>query len=138
MYGTVKYYNQQKCYGFIGTSDGKEYFFHISGLNKNYSGKPNADDNVEFKVSEPNDKGSICAYNIKPILTLNIVRKALGKEHLHLKSMKDEYGNRRWLVLDDNNAIQTSDKGMSLEEVWDYINDCQELLDDSMKYPCGC
>ena len=27
VYGTVKYYNQQKCYGFIGTSDGKEYFF---------------------------------------------------------------------------------------------------------------
>ena len=78
MYGTVKYYNQQKCYGFIGTSDGKEYFFHISGLNKNYGGKPYADDNVEFKVSEPNDK------------------------------------------------------------VWDYVNDCQELLDDSMKYPCGC
>ena len=46
VYGTVKYYNQQKCYGFIGTSDGKEYFFHISGLNKNYGGKPNADDNV--------------------------------------------------------------------------------------------
>lgn len=94
MYGTVKYYNQQKCYGFIGTSDGKEYFFHISGLNKNYGGKPNADDNVEFKVSEPNDKGSVCAYNVKPILTLNMVRKALGKEHLHLKSKKDEYGNR--------------------------------------------
>lgn len=105
-------------------------------MNKNYGGKPNADDNVEFKVSEPNDKGSVCAYNVKPILTLNMVRKALGKEHLHLKSMKDEYGNRRWLVLDDNNAIQTSDKGMSLEEVWDYVNDCQELLDDSMKYPC--
>lgn len=73
---------------------GKSIFFHISGLNKNYGGKPNADD--------------------------------------------DEYGNRVWLVLDDNNAIQTSDKGMSLEEVWDYVNDCQELLDDSMKYPCGC
>ena len=105
---------------------------------KNYGGKPNADDNVEFNVSEPNDKGSVCAYNVKPILTLNMVRKALGKEHLHLKSKKDEYGNRVWLVLDDNNAIQTSDKGMSLEEVWDYVNDCQELLDDSMKYPCGC
>ena len=62
----------------------------------------------------------MCAYNIKPILTLNMMRKALGKEHLHLKSMKDEYGNRRWLVLDDNNAIQTSDKGMSLEEVAEY------------------
>ena len=50
-----------------------------------------------------------------------MVRKVLGKEHLHLKSKKDEYGNRVWLVLDDNNAIQTSDKGMSLEEV------CQQM-----------
>ena len=120
MYGTIKFFNPKKHYGFIATTDGKEYFFHVNNLNKNYGGKPNANDNVEFKVSEPNDKGSVCAYNVKPILTLNMVRKVLGKEHLHLKSKKDEYGNRVWLVLDDNNAIQTSDKGMSLEEVAEY------------------
>lgn len=119
MYGTIKFFNPKKHYGFIRTTDGQDYFFYETFL-KNYGGKPNADDNVEFKVSEPNDKGSVCAYNVKPILTLNMVRKALGKEHLHLKSKKDEYGNRRWLVLDDNNAIQTSDKGMSLEEVAEY------------------
>lgn len=119
MYGTVKYYNQQKCYGFIGTSDGKDYFFHVSGL-KDYGGTPNTDDSVEFDVSKPNKDGSVCAYNVKPILTLNMVRKALGKNHLHLKSKKDAYGNRVWVVLDDNNTIQTSEKGLSLEEVAEF------------------
>ena len=87
---------------------------------KDYGGKPNADDSVEFDVSKPNKDGSVCAYNVKPILTLNMVRKALGKDHLHLKSKKDAYGARVWVVLDDNNTIQTSEKGLSLEEVAEY------------------
>ena len=119
MYGTIKCFYQKKGFGFIGTNEGEDYFFHVSGL-KDYGGRSNADDSVEFKVSKPNKNGSVCAYNVKPILTLNMVRKALGKNHLHLKSMKDEYGNRVWLVLDDNNTIRTSDKGMSLEEVAEY------------------
>lgn len=119
MYGTVKCFYQKKNYGFITTNDGKDYFFHVSGL-KDYSGKPNADDSVEFDVSKPNKDGSVCAYNVKPIFTLNMVRKALGKDHLHLKSKKDAYGVRVWLVLDDNNVIQTSEKGLSLEEVAEF------------------
>lgn len=119
MYGTVKCFYQKKNYGFISTNDGNDYFFHVSGL-KDYGGKPNTDDSVEFDVSKPNKDGSVCAYNVKPILTLNMVRKALGKNHLHLKSKKDTYGARVWLVLDDNNIIQTSEKGLSLEEVAEF------------------
>ena len=63
MYGTIKFFNPKKHYGFIRTTDGQDYFFYETFL-KNYGGKPNADDNVEFKVSEPNDKGSVCAYNV--------------------------------------------------------------------------
>ena len=120
MYGIVKYYNQQKCYGFIGTSDGKEYFFHISGLNKNYGGKPNADDNVEFKVSEPNDKGSVCAYNIKPILTLNMIRKALKKEGLYVNKFQNAYGVEVYHVVNENNFIQSPEQGMYFNELAKY------------------
>lgn len=119
MYGTIKCFYQKKGFGFIGTNEGEDYFFHVSGL-KDYGGRPNADDSVEFNVSKPNKNGSVCAYNVKPILTLNMVRKALGKDHLHLKSKKNAYGNRVWLVLDDNNVIQASEDGLSLEEVAEY------------------
>ena len=119
MYGIVKFFNPKKGFGFIGTNEGKDYFFHVSGL-KDYDGRPNADDSVEFDVSKPNKDGSVCAYNVKPILTLDMVRKALGKDHLHLKSKKNAYGNRVWLVLDDNNVIHASEKGLSLEEVAEF------------------
>lgn len=32
MNGTVKFFNQQKGFGFIASDDGKDYFFHISDV----------------------------------------------------------------------------------------------------------
>ena len=31
--GTVKWFNNQKCYGFISDSEGNDVFVHYSGLN---------------------------------------------------------------------------------------------------------
>ena len=30
--GKVKFYNKEKKYGFITGDDGKDYFFHVSGV----------------------------------------------------------------------------------------------------------
>lgn len=119
MYGIVKRYFQKQNYGFISTTEGKDYFFHVSGL-KDYGGRPYANDHIEFDITEPDEKGNICAYNVKPILTLNMVRKVLRKEHLYLKSGKGMFGNKIWFVVDSDNMIQTSENGMSLEEVAEY------------------
>tara|TARA_Y100000591_G_C21833891_1_gene701318 strand:- start:1636 stop:1830 length:195 start_codon:yes stop_codon:yes gene_type:complete len=46
--GKVKFYNKEKKYGFITGNDGKDYFFHASGISNEIYLKDG--DNVEFKV----------------------------------------------------------------------------------------
>ena len=48
--GKVKFYNKEKKYGFITGGDGKDYFFHASGVSNDIYLKDG--DNVEFKVVE--------------------------------------------------------------------------------------
>jgi len=46
--GTIKFYNEDKGYGFIKCSDGVEVFFHVSGLLNNWI--PKSGDRVNFSV----------------------------------------------------------------------------------------
>ena len=46
--GKVKFYNKEKKYGSIRGNDGKDYFFHASGISNEIYLKDG--DNVEFKV----------------------------------------------------------------------------------------
>ena len=46
--GKVKFYNKEKKYGFITGNDGKDYFFHASGVSNEIYLKDG--DNVEFKI----------------------------------------------------------------------------------------
>ena len=48
--GKVKFYNKEKKYGFITGDDGKDYFFHASGVSSDIYLKDG--DNVEYKVVE--------------------------------------------------------------------------------------
>ena len=48
--GKVKFYNKEKKDGFITGDDGKDYFFHASGVSNEIYLKDG--DNVEFKVGE--------------------------------------------------------------------------------------
>ena len=48
--GKVKFYNKEKKYGFITSDDGKDYFFHASGVSNDIYLKDG--DNVEYKVVE--------------------------------------------------------------------------------------
>lgn len=57
---------------------------------------------------------------MKPILTVRMVENALKEENLHLQTVKDAYGVKKYLVVDGNNAIQTSEQGMSLVEIAAY------------------
>ena len=54
MKGTVKFFNEEKRFGFITGEDGKEYFVHSSGLSAGTSIREN--DAVEFET-EQGDKG---------------------------------------------------------------------------------
>ena len=49
MEGTVKWFNDEKGFGFVIGDDGNEYFVHISGINENTL---NEDDEVTFDLVE--------------------------------------------------------------------------------------
>lgn len=57
MKGTVKWFNNQKGYGFITDSEGKDIFVHYSGLNMEGFKALQEGQNVEFDVIET-EKGS--------------------------------------------------------------------------------
>jgi CspA family cold shock protein len=59
MNGKVKFFNQNKGFGFIAADDGKEYFVHTSGLKDSIKDS----DLVEFDV-EQSDRGPR-AVNVK-------------------------------------------------------------------------
>jgi len=62
MKGKVKFFNNEKGFGFIAGEDGKEYFAHESGIKQ---GTINEDDEVSFDVEE-GDRGPK-AINIEKI-----------------------------------------------------------------------
>jgi len=61
MKGTVKFFAEDKGFGFINGEDGKEYFAHVTGLSEGV--RLNENDAVEFDV-EQGDRGPK-AVNIK-------------------------------------------------------------------------
>lgn len=52
MQGTVKWFNNQKGYGFISDNDGNDVFVHYSGLNMEGFKSLEEGASVEFDVTE--------------------------------------------------------------------------------------
>lgn len=65
MKGKVKFFNQQKGFGFIISEDNEEIFFHFSGL-KNTKEVPKQSDNVEYSIAE-GKKGGVIAVDIEKV-----------------------------------------------------------------------
>ena len=120
MEGTVKWFNAQKGYGFLVMEDGKDIFVHYSGLNIDGFKVVNENEIVEFDVIET-EKGKQ-AVNVTPILTMKMIEKSLKKDNLHVgnRKMKDAYGVTKYLVVDQNNVIQSSEHGMTFLELAAY------------------
>ncbi len=119
MQGTVKWFNAQKGYGFITDSEGKDVFVHHSNIVMGGFRYFNKGDVVRYNVVIGDD-GRERAINVKPILTLTMVVNGLAKEEFHIQTMKDGYGVTKYLVVDQNNAIQTDENGMSFLELAAY------------------
>lgn len=116
MKGTVKFFDSRKRWGFITGEDNKDYFVHYSSILKKGHKLLSENDIVEFEIGN-GKTGKEQAVNVQPILTTMMVENALKEENLYLQTMKDAHGVKKYLVVDGNNAIQTSEQGLSLIEV---------------------
>ncbi len=117
MRGTVKFFDNNKGWGFITDSEGKDFFFHHSNIQMEGHRALNEDDIVDFEIGQGTNNGREQAVNVKPILTTKMVENALKEENLHLQTVKDAYGVKKYLVVNADNVLQTSEQGMSLVEI---------------------
>ena len=62
--GTVKWFNNQKGYGFITAEDGKDVFVHYSGLNMEGFKSLEEGNRVEFDIVE-GEKGPQALHVVK-------------------------------------------------------------------------
>lgn len=118
--GTVKWFNNERGYGFITDSEGKDTFFHHSSILMDGFRTLDEGDIVEFEIGNNEETGREQAINVLPILTRKMVEDALKEEDLHLRIMEDSFGVKKYLVINKDNVLQTSEQGMTLEELAGY------------------
>ena len=98
MKGTVKWFNNKKGYGFITGEDKKDYFFHYSQIRMQEHNNLFKGGRVYFEVSEQDKNNRVQAIDVKPILTLAMVKDELSKEGLHLIRIHDDKGIHGWYM----------------------------------------
>lgn len=59
--GTVKFFNQNKGFGFVNEEGGKDYFVHVTGVAEQIKDG----DSVEFELEE--DQKGMRAVNVRPV-----------------------------------------------------------------------
>lgn len=111
MQGICKWFDSQKGYGFITNSEGKEVFVHHSNIVMDKFRYLNEDDIVNFELGTGKD-GREQAINIKPILTRKMIEDSLKEENLYVQTMKDAHKVTKYLVVDADKVIKTSEQGM--------------------------
>ena len=117
--GTVKWFNNQKGYGFITDSEGKDIFVHYSAIQMDGFKTIIEGDVVEYEIGE-GTTGREQAVNVTPILTVKNIIASLKKENLMLKTITDSYGVKKYLVVNADNVLQTDENGMTLVETAAY------------------
>lgn len=128
MRGTVKWFDSKKGYGFISEDDGKDYFVHYSHIYMRDKFKTlDEDDIVRFDVGT-DDNGKEQAINVNPLITRKWIKRALEKDKLYVRTIRDSYGVRAYTVVDINDVLQTSEQGMSFCDLAKYAGfDVEEI-----------
>lgn len=111
MQGTCKWFNNQKGYGFITDSEGKDVFVHHNNIVMDGFRHLNEDDIVNYELGAGKD-GREQAVNVIPVLTMKMVKDSLKEENLYVKTMKDAYKVTKYLVVDNKDVLQTNEQGI--------------------------
>ena len=117
--GTVKWFNNQKGYGFITDSEGKDIFVHYSAIQMDGFKTIIEGDVVEYEIGE-GTTGREQAVNVTPILTMQMIEKALKDEGLRVKQIIDQYGLKQYIVINSDDMMQSPEYGMDLVELAAY------------------
>ena len=111
MQGTTKWFNNQKGYGFITDSEGKDVFVHHNNIVMEGFRHLNEDDIVNYELGAGKD-GREQAVNVIPVLTMKMVKDSQKEENLYVKTMKDAYKVTKYLVVDNKDVLQTNEQGI--------------------------
>ena len=101
----------QRGYGFIVDPEGKDVFVHYSQIQMDKFKTLNQDDIVNFELGSGKNGGEQ-AVNVQPFLTMKMVKDSLKEENLSVKTMKDAHKVTKYLVVDANDVLQTSEQGI--------------------------
>lgn len=121
MQGTCKWFDSQKGYGFITDLEGKDVFVHQSSIIMDKFRYLNEDDIVNYELGTGNN-GREQAINVKPILTMRMVKDSLKEENLYVKEVKADANTvvmntlgmkRGYMVVDQNDVIRAGEQGMT-------------------------
>lgn len=116
MQGTVKFFDNSKGWGFITGEDNKDYFVHYSSINMDGHKQLSENDIVEFEIGN-GTTGKEQAVNVTPILTMQMIEKALKDEGLRVKQIIDQYGSKQYIVINSDDMMQSPEYGMDLVEL---------------------
>ena len=128
---TVKFFDTIKGWGFLMDSEtGENVFCHYSQLQMDGFKTLHEDDMVEYElgVGSGNDSREQ-AVSVKPLLTMQMIEESLKEDGLHIENMKDAFGNKAYMVVDQNNVIQAGEQGMSFLELAAYAG--YEIIEKS-------
>ena len=128
MKGTIKWFDLRKGYGFVTDYEGKDVFIHYTDIQMENYRYFNEGDIVNFHVVVGGD-GRKRAIHVKPVVTLQMVADVLENNGLHLQAIKNNSKEKKYLVIDKSNNLQTDEKGISLVEVAEYAGfEIKELV----------
>jgi len=126
---TVRRFNVQKSYGFItDTESNEDLFVHYSSIIMDGFKILNEDDMVQYELGTGKN-GRKQAVNVTPILTRRMIEEELRKDNLRIQVIKVDAGtlimntlgmNKSYLIVDENNMIQSNENGMSFLELAAY------------------
>lgn len=107
---TVKWFD--KGYGFLVDSETKEdVFVHYSNLIMDGYKALHEDDMVTYELGTGKD-GREQAINVHPVLTMQMIEDSLKEENLYIQTLKDVHKVTKYLVVDADKVIKTSEQGM--------------------------
>lgn len=128
MQGTTKWFNNQKGYGFITDSEGKDVFVHHNNIVMDGFRHLNEDDIVNYELGAGKD-GREQAVNVVPVLTMKMVKDSLKEENLYVKEVKADANTVSmntlgikdgYMVVNENDVIQVGEQGMTFLDLAAY------------------